>query len=344
MSSSVLREREQALRQQIEENERIQREMREQAERLERERQNEYAELQQEQKRMLAEMRRKEEEQRTTMEGLERRYREKEESLHLKLQLLQRNITLNVWPTAEQWARAREMLVPGERKIHCAIAGNSGSGKSSLVNAFRGLYNKDPQAAEIGVTETTEKITSYPDLSPVAPHNSIVWYDCPGAGTLSIPGPEYFNAQGLFIFDMVIVVIDTRVTTQDIAILQQCEYFKIPSLIVRSKANQHILNIMHEELGYSSDDSDAEEAEDYNMLLGMAKSILINNTMDSVRENLEDGQLSSDQRVYIVSADCVRSLILLERQGKKIKKPEMIINEQELIEDLVIAISETHSN
>ncbi|KAF8465070.1 interferon-inducible GTPase-domain-containing protein [Kalaharituber pfeilii] len=341
----ALKEKEEALRCQKEENERMQREMQQQAEHNEKERQQEREQLQREQERMLAELREKEEAQKAAAEELERHHREREELLQSNLRLLQKGVSPKVWPTEEEWVRARQILAPGEGKVHCAITGIAGSGKSSLVNAFRGLYNKDMKAAEVGVTETTSKITYYPDPSTAAPRNQFVWYDVPGAGTLSIPGPQYFNAHGLFIFDLIIVVMDTRFTTQDIAILQQCEYFKIPSLIVRSKANQHLSNIMHEQLGYDTDGSDAEEeVEDYNIALEKAKRILIDSTRDSVRTNLEEGELNPDKRVYIVSADCVRRFSLFGKQGEKIKKMEMIIDEWELMQDLVEAISKPGSN
>ncbi|KAG1828896.1 hypothetical protein DFJ58DRAFT_826395 [Suillus subalutaceus] len=44
---------------------------------------------------------------------------------------------------------------------------------SSLINAFRGLRNRDQGAAPTGVVETTTDITRFPDPSP---HNPFVWY------------------------------------------------------------------------------------------------------------------------------------------------------------------------
>lgn len=52
--------------------------------------------------------------------------------------------------------RQKEGLDPDRGYV--AICGPSGSGKSSLVNALRGLLNSDPDAARVGTTEaTTEK-------------------------------------------------------------------------------------------------------------------------------------------------------------------------------------------
>ena len=89
------------------------------------------------------------------------------------------------------------------------MRGSSGSGKSSLINAIRGLENGSPEAAPTGIVETTIAITRYPDPRSELSFKRLVWFDCPGAGTLEIPGWQYFNQQGLFIFDIIILVYDS---------------------------------------------------------------------------------------------------------------------------------------
>ncbi|CCL98032.1 uncharacterized protein FIBRA_00025 [Fibroporia radiculosa] len=145
-------------------------------------------------------------------------------------------------PTKEQFEAAKKRLKYQEGIFHFAIAGNSGGGKSSLINAFRGLRNnsKSPSLALVGVTETTSKVTRYADPNNA---NPFVWYDVPGAGTLDIPDYEYFNDQGLYIFDCIIVLFDSRFMATDIAILRNCARFNIPAYIVRSKSTQHIRNL-----------------------------------------------------------------------------------------------------
>ena len=93
--------------------------------------------------------------------------------------------------------------------MHLAICGSSGAGKSSLINAFRGFANHAAGAAPAGVVETTTAINRYPDTRAEFPHSHFVWFDVPGAGTLNIPGWQYFNNQGLFIFDVIVLVYDT---------------------------------------------------------------------------------------------------------------------------------------
>ncbi|KAF8460411.1 interferon-inducible GTPase-domain-containing protein [Kalaharituber pfeilii] len=274
------------------------------------------------------ELRKKHEEWKDSQKELER--------LRAQQQAIREKLNAKVFPTRQERRRAEERLVQGDDRFHIAVAGTSGSGKSSLINALRGLRNQDSNAARIGITETTKTITPYPDPSSTEPYNKFVWYDVPGAGTLKIPGPQYFNAQGLFIFDLIIVLIDNRFTEQDIAILQQCEAFKIPAFIVRSKTNQHINNIMRDQLGYTTDDSDDEE--DYYSRLTKAKEILVEGTKATVRENLREGELNPNQRVYMVCSDGVRSAVRAQRENKEIQKLEKIIDERELIRDLAEAI------
>ncbi|XP_060586482.1 interferon-inducible GTPase 5-like [Ruditapes philippinarum] len=72
-------------------------------------------------------------------------------------------------------------------RITMAITGNSGAGKSSLINALRGIESNDDNAAEEGVTETTKEIKPY--SFPL--NEQIRLYDLPGAGTKSHPIESY---------------------------------------------------------------------------------------------------------------------------------------------------------
>ncbi|KAH0604550.1 uncharacterized protein H6S33_006927 [Morchella sextelata] len=144
-----------------------------------------------------------------------------------------------VWPTLEEKLKAERMLRFRSDLYAFAVAGISGVGKSSLINVFLG-----EKLAATGAVETTTKINRYPEPGKEPHRRSNVWYDIPGAGTLEIPGWQYFNQQCLFIFDLIIVVIGDRFTETDIQILKHCKRFKIPSILVRSKADQHISNMM----------------------------------------------------------------------------------------------------
>ena len=223
-------------------------------------------------------------------------------------------------PSPEELETAKERVQYMEDYFHFAIAGVSGTGKSSLVNAFRGLRSKDDGAAAVGITETTLQMTRYPEANPEIP---FVWYDVPGAGTLKCRDWQYFGDQGLYVFDCIIILFDNRFTMSDIAILVHARRFNIPTYIVRSKADQHIRNLMIE-MGYDSEADAGSERRD--KLYRAERWQFIEQTRNIVKANLVDANLP-DQRVYIVSNKTLLDLI-----NKKM--PKTMIDEVELLNDL----------
>ncbi|KAI6152425.1 P-loop containing nucleoside triphosphate hydrolase protein [Pisolithus tinctorius] len=169
---------------------------------------------------------------------------------------LEKGIQPVVIPTAEEVQLAKAKVQYKDDVFHFAVAGVAGSGKSSLINAFCGMNNRDPNAAPTGVSETTLEISRYVNS---AHSEQFAWYDVPGSGTLTIPDWQYFNSQGLYVFDCILVLFDNRFTMTDHAILANCDRFKIPTFIVRSKSDQQILNVM-KDMGYNADeDADCRE-------------------------------------------------------------------------------------
>ena len=158
---------------------------------------------------------------------------------------LEKGIQPEVWPTEEEFQLANDRIEYDPEKLHFAVCGSSGSGKSSLVNAFRGLRNKGPQAARTGVVETTMLITRYPDPRKELPYNRFVWFDCPGAGTLEIPGWQYFNQQGLFVFDIIVLVYDGVIIFTTLAI-----YCQLICIIYHSSVS---LRLISQSSGTASD-------------------------------------------------------------------------------------------
>jgi GTP-binding protein EngB required for normal cell division len=222
-------------------------------------------------------------------------------------------------PTPQEILAAQAKIQYQENLFHFAVAGRAGGGKSSLINAFRGLSNREAGSARTGVTETTLTVGRYPDPDERCQH---VWYDLPGAGTIKIPDWQYFNAQGLYVFDCIVVLFDNRFTHTDIAILLNGRRFKIPTYIVRSKADQHIRNIM-KEMGYESDDEDRSQR----LTLYMAaREQLVDETRRNVKANLAEANLP-DQKVYVVSSSCLQAVA-------KGEQPSRAIDEIQLLNDL----------
>ncbi|KAI6042793.1 interferon-inducible GTPase-domain-containing protein [Pisolithus marmoratus] len=227
-----------------------------------------------------------------------------------------------VTPNLIEQEMAKRRVQYQEGFFHFAVTGTAGSGKSSLINAFRGLRNRETAAAATGVTETTLTLQRYPDPDTQQP---VVWYDVPGAGTLDVPDWQYFNTQGLYIFDCIIVLFDNRFTATDIAILRNSARFNIPAYIVRSKADQQIRNTMRE-MGYDSDDENGDPGF-RNRLYQGARQQFIEETRRNVSSNLKKANLP-DRRVYIISNNTLLSVI-------KEETPRKAIDEVELRRDMV---------
>ena len=223
-------------------------------------------------------------------------------------------------PSPEELAEAKKCVQYREDCFHFAVTGVSGSGKSSLLNAFRGLRHRDAGAAAVEVTEGRLQTTRYHNVNQDDPY---VWYDVPGVGMFRYHGWQYFNSRNLYVFDCIIVLFDNRFTTTDITTLTYARQFKIPTYVVRSMADRCIRNIM---MDIDSEGDEEEDVERHNKLYKAARKQFIDMTRKFVRHGLEDANLP-DQRVYIV---CNTTLLNVVRN----KMPKNTIDELELLNDL----------
>ncbi|EIW74606.1 hypothetical protein CONPUDRAFT_113150, partial [Coniophora puteana RWD-64-598 SS2] len=237
---------------------------------------------------------------------------------------LQEGIQPVIMPSTADLEAARRRVGYREGYYHFAATGIAGSGKSSLINAFRGLRSGEANAAATGITETTLQMARFPDANPT---NHIVWYDIPGAGTLQVHDWQYFNDQGLYIFDALVVLFDNRFTVTDVAILRNARLFNIPCYIVRSKADAHIRNVMID-LGYDSDD-DEHDARSRAKFEAEARERFVSETKKTVRENLRRADLP-DQRVYVLSNSTMLSTVKGSISSKMSKR---LLDEKEFLKD-----------
>lgn len=241
------------------------------------------------------------------------------------------------WPTREEFQHALRVTKYNHANYHFAIVGRAGSGKSSLINAFRNLRNKDPGAAQTGTKETTLEIGRYPDPGNQPPRQWMVWFDIPGAGTHRISHEDYFIKQGLYVFDLIVLAIGDRFEEIDARILENCARFKIPTFIVRSKADMHILNSMKEYGDYERIDDNPECYEH-------CQTTYIRDTQQTVDEEMTRQGLPS-QPVYIVSRDVLQrtynNSLQTSRIGAAFAKPEKnLIHESYLVKDMLTAAAQ----
>uniref|UniRef100_A0A7S1S5E5 IRG-type G domain-containing protein n=1 Tax=Alexandrium catenella TaxID=2925 RepID=A0A7S1S5E5_ALECA len=134
--------------------------------------------------------------------------------------------------------------------INVAIAGNSGAGKSSFINAVRRIRPRDPGAAKVGVNETT----MMPQAYEFAEFPRARLWDLPGAGTELFPRESYIETIGLRHFDIVIVISSQRFTETEVAISNELRRLRIPYFMVRSKVDIDVTNNFND-LGVTTEDT-----------------------------------------------------------------------------------------
>ncbi|XP_062382978.1 interferon-inducible GTPase 5-like [Sardina pilchardus] len=115
--------------------------------------------------------------------------------------------------------------------LNIAITGESGVGKSSFVNAIRGVKDTDDGAAPTGVTQTTIKPTAYPH--PTVP-NVTLW-DLPGTGEPGFKPKTYMKSVNFQNYDFFLIMEAGRFRENDIMLAKEIQKKKKKFYFVRTK-------------------------------------------------------------------------------------------------------------
>ncbi|KAM4541304.1 interferon-inducible GTPase 5-like [Fundulus diaphanus] len=121
-------------------------------------------------------------------------------------------------------------------RLNIAIIGEPGTGKSTFVNAFRGINNNDEGAAPTGCGGTTTSPTSY--LHPDYPH--VILWDLPGIGSTMWPADEYVERVELKKFDFFIIISANRFRENDVKLAKEIQKMGKKVYFVRSKINHNL--------------------------------------------------------------------------------------------------------
>ncbi|XP_038186505.1 interferon-inducible GTPase 1-like [Arvicola amphibius] len=122
--------------------------------------------------------------------------------------------------------------------LNVAVTGESGSGKSSFINALRGIGHEEEGAAEIGVVETT--MERHPYTHPNIPN--VVFWDLPGIGTTNFPPKDYLEKMKFNEYDFFIIVSATRFKKNDIDLAKAIQKMKKDFYFVRTKVDSDLKN------------------------------------------------------------------------------------------------------
>ncbi|XP_076136022.1 interferon-inducible GTPase 5-like isoform X1 [Alosa pseudoharengus] len=120
--------------------------------------------------------------------------------------------------------------------LNIAVTGMAEAGKSTLVNAIRGIPNNDPRAAPTGVTETTMSPIRYDH--PTMP-NVKIW-DLPGIGTTNHQAKNFIKQKKFETYDVFIIITSERFKENDVLLAKAILKKKKLYYFVRSKIDNDI--------------------------------------------------------------------------------------------------------
>ncbi|XP_069057372.1 interferon-inducible GTPase 5-like [Pleurodeles waltl] len=117
--------------------------------------------------------------------------------------------------------------------LDIAVVGESGAGKSTFVNAIRGVGDDDIGAAQTGVTETTTVPTAY--LHPNLP--TVRLWDLPGIGTSNFQADQYLDLVNFQRYDFFIIVASERFRENHARLARSIRATKKHFYFVRTKVD-----------------------------------------------------------------------------------------------------------
>ncbi|KAL6041177.1 hypothetical protein STEG23_022883, partial [Scotinomys teguina] len=120
--------------------------------------------------------------------------------------------------------------------LNVAVTGESGAGKSALINVLRGVGHEEEGAAETGVVETT--MERHPYKHPNIP-NVVIW-DLPGIGTTKFPPKYYLEKMKFNEYDFFIIVSATRFRKNDIDLAKAVCMMKRDFYFIRTKVDSDL--------------------------------------------------------------------------------------------------------
>ncbi|XP_051960618.1 interferon-inducible GTPase 5-like [Xyrauchen texanus] len=123
-------------------------------------------------------------------------------------------------------------------ELNIAVTGESGSGKSTFINAFRGLRDEDEDedSAETGEVETTKKPKAYKHPK----YENVKFWDLPGIGTPKFKAHEYLEHVQFERYDFFIIIASDRFRKYHTDLVKEIKRTKKNFYFIRSKIDSSI--------------------------------------------------------------------------------------------------------
>ena len=119
--------------------------------------------------------------------------------------------------------------------MNFAFVGHAKMGKSSMINAIRGLSSSDADAAAVDVLECTQKIDFF--TVPNGKMPNVRFYDVPGSGAMSHQSLTYFEDKALCGFDCLIVMVQQTLCQEEIEFALAALKYQQKVVFLRSKCD-----------------------------------------------------------------------------------------------------------
>ncbi|XP_062917413.1 interferon-gamma-inducible GTPase 10-like [Mobula hypostoma] len=140
-------------------------------------------------------------------------------------------------------------------ELNIAVTGETGTGKSTFINAMRGLLSTDPRAAKSGTTETTTEPTGYSHPTLLNVH----YWDLPGIGSTRFTAAKYLTEMQFKKYDLFIIISTTRFKENDMKLAREIKRLGKRFYFVRSKIEVDLDSMREENPSFNEEEEELDK-------------------------------------------------------------------------------------